>query len=61
VQAEAAGRVQVWSATGQLMKEVLLPAAGSRQISIEELPVGIYWMRFLQKDGGTAVRMLLKQ
>ena len=61
VQAEAAGRVQIWSATGQLMKEVAVRAAGSQQLSIAELSAGMYWVRFLQEDGGTAVRMLLKQ
>lgn len=61
VQAEVAGRVQLWSATGQLLKEVLLQRAGSQQLSIEALPAGAYWVRFLREDGGTAVRMLLKQ
>jgi len=61
MEAEAAGRVQLWSATGQLMKEVALRTTGSQQFSIEELAAGIYWVRFLEKDGGTAVRMLLKQ
>jgi hypothetical protein len=61
VQTEAAGRVQLWSVTGQLLKEVPLRTAGSQQISIEELPAGIFWVRFLQKDGGKAVRMLMKQ
>lgn len=61
VQAEAPGRVQVWSATGQLMKEVAVRAVGSQQLSIAELSAGMYWVRFLQEDGGTAVRMLLKQ
>ncbi|NBC06479.1 MAG: choice-of-anchor D domain-containing protein [Bacteroidetes bacterium] len=61
VQAEAAGRIQLWSATGQLLREVQLHTAGLQQLSIEELPAGSYWVRFLQKDGGTAVRMLLKQ
>jgi endonuclease/exonuclease/phosphatase family metal-dependent hydrolase len=61
VQAEAPGRVQVWSATGQLMKEVAVRAAGSQQLSIAELSAGMYWVRFLEEDGGTAVRMLLKQ
>jgi endonuclease/exonuclease/phosphatase family metal-dependent hydrolase len=61
VQAEAAGRVQLWSSAGQLLKEVQLHTAGRQQLSIVELPAGIYWVRFLQEDGGTAVRMLLKQ
>jgi endonuclease/exonuclease/phosphatase family metal-dependent hydrolase len=61
VQTEAAGRVQLWSVTGQLLKEVPLRTAGNQQISIEELPAGIFWVRFLQKDGGKAVRMLMKQ
>lgn len=61
VQAEAAGRVQFWNATGQLLKEVPLNAADSQQVSIEELSAGIYWVRFLQKDGSVAVRTLLKQ
>lgn len=61
VQTEAAGRVQLWSVTGQLLKEVPLQTAGTQQLSIEELPAGAYSVRFLQKDGGMAVRMLLKQ
>jgi hypothetical protein len=61
VQTEAAGRIQLWSATGQLLEEVPLQTAGRQQLSIGELPAGVYWVRFLQKDGGTAVRMLLKQ
>lgn len=61
VQAEAVGRVQLWSVTGQLLKEVPLRTAGRQQFSIKELPAGTYWVRFLQEDGGTAVRMLLKQ
>lgn len=61
VQVEAAGQVQLWSVTGQLLREVPLRTAGSQQLSIEELPAGTYWVRFLRKDGGMAVRMLLKQ
>jgi len=61
VEAEAAGRVQLWSGAGQLLREVLLQTAGRQQLSIEALPAGTYWVRFLQEDGGTAVRMLLKQ
>jgi endonuclease/exonuclease/phosphatase family metal-dependent hydrolase len=61
VQTEAAGRIQLWSTNGQLLKEVPLQSAGRQQFSIEALPVGVYWVRFLEKDGGTAVRMLLKQ
>jgi endonuclease/exonuclease/phosphatase family metal-dependent hydrolase len=61
VQTEAAGRVQLWSLTGRLLKEVPLQTASMQQLSIEGLPAGSYWVRFLQEDGGTAVQMLLKQ
>jgi endonuclease/exonuclease/phosphatase family metal-dependent hydrolase len=60
VQTEEAGRLEIWSVSGRLLKAERILSGGNLPVSVSDLPAGVYFVRF-HHSGGQAVKKLVKQ